>query len=249
MGVEASVVNVLMKIGSTTWRTPLLLTGLAGLAMLPPPLAAASACEPTQTQTQTQTQKSSNWAGYVARSSTQSGGSFSSVSGSWTQPSASCSVGSTTYSAVWVGLGGYREHASALEQIGTDADCERSGKASFSSWFELVPAGPVDLHLKIDAGDRLSASATVIGHDATLRLRNLSTGAHVSVTRRLSHMDISSAEWIVEAPSLCTGESRCHTLPLSDFGQVQFNTATATSGGRTASLSQGPWATTKLMLR
>ena len=38
-------------------------------------------------------------------------------------------AGRESYSAVWVGLGGYSENASALEQIGTDADCSRSGAA------------------------------------------------------------------------------------------------------------------------
>src|ERR1039458_4095296 len=70
---------------------------------------------------------SSNWAGYVALPSASVGSRFSSVSGSWTQPSATCSAGREAYSAVWVGLGGYRENARSLEQIGTGADCTRSG--------------------------------------------------------------------------------------------------------------------------
>jgi len=36
---------------------------------------------------------SSNWAGYVAVPSVSVGSRFSSVSGSWTQPSATCSAG------------------------------------------------------------------------------------------------------------------------------------------------------------
>ena len=69
---------------------------------------------------------------------------FSSVSGAWTQPAATCSRG-RTYSAVWVGLGGYS--ASELEQIGTDANCSSSNRASYGSWYELVPAAPAHLTL------------------------------------------------------------------------------------------------------
>jgi hypothetical protein len=110
---------------------------------------------------------SSNWAGYVALPSASVGSRFSSVSGSWTQPSATCSAGEETYSAVWVGLGGYRENARSLEQIGTDADCTRSGTTDYSSWYELLPAGPVNLTLKVHPGDEMSASATVSAHEVT----------------------------------------------------------------------------------
>src|SRR3954468_6194675 len=82
---------------------------------------------------------SSNWAGWVAQPS-PSTGSFSSVSGAWRVPRVSCTSGSSTYSAVWVGLGGYRESSSALEQVGVDADCSRTGGARYASWYELIPA-------------------------------------------------------------------------------------------------------------
>ena len=60
---------------------------------------------------------SSNWAGYAA---TGAAGSFTSVSASWTQPTASCASGSQ-YAAFWVGLDGYT--SKTVEQIGTEADC------------------------------------------------------------------------------------------------------------------------------
>jgi hypothetical protein len=70
---------------------------------------------------------SSNWAGYLATHAAGSPSGFSSVAGSWREPSITCSAGREGYSAVWVGLGGDREDANALEQAGTDADCSRSG--------------------------------------------------------------------------------------------------------------------------
>ena len=47
---------------------------------------------------------SANWSGYVVRS--KSGSGFSSVSGSWTQQSVTCSAGQGS-SSFWVGLGGF----------------------------------------------------------------------------------------------------------------------------------------------
>jgi hypothetical protein len=192
---------------------------------------------------------SANWAGYVASPSASVGLSFSSVSGSWTVPSATCTAGREAHSAAWVGLGGDNEDSSALEQIGTDADCARSGTAAYSAWYELIPAGPVELKLELRAGDEMSASVTVRSHDVTLRIRDLSTGARFSTTRRVSRVDVSSAEWIVEAPSVCLTADACATLALTDFGSVSFASATATAAGHTGAIEDPDWSATALELR
>ncbi len=66
------------------------------------------------------TTSSSNWAGYAVH---HPGVSFRQVSGTWTQPDASCIAGRSSYSAAWVGIGGYKPTSPALEQIGTEVDC------------------------------------------------------------------------------------------------------------------------------
>ncbi len=190
---------------------------------------------------------SANWAGYVALP--KSSKSFKSVSGSWTEPTLNCSAGRETYSAVWVGLGGYHTSSRGLEQIGTEADCSRNGQASYGTWYELIPAGPVALKLKTNPGDHMIASTTVIGRDATLRLNDLTAGTRYSVTRRVASIDTSSAEWIIEAPSSCFTTSACQTLPLSDFGTVSFSSATATVGAQTAPADSPSWAEVGLELR
>jgi len=164
-------------------------------------------------------------------------------------PSATCTAGREAYSAAWVGLGGYGERASALEQIGTDADCARSGSASYSTWYELLPAGPVDVRLKVHPGDELTASVTVRRNDVTLRLRDLTTGARFSVTKHASRVDTSSAEWIVEAPSACVNSSSCRVLTLADFGEVAFLNATATARGRTGPVGGDAWSAGALELQ
>jgi hypothetical protein len=190
---------------------------------------------------------SSNWAGYVAR--TGSGHGFQSVSATWTAPAATCSTGAETHSAVWVGLGGYSSNAKSLEQIGTESDCTSSGRASYSSWVELLPAAASPLRLKVSAGDRVSASVTVIGHDVTLRLRNLTTGKRYSTTRHAKKVDVSTADWIVEAPSGCDSAGNCQTLELTDFGSVGFSNATATASGHTGTVADAAWVPTQLLLR
>ncbi len=191
---------------------------------------------------------SSNWAGYVAQPTLATGNRFTSVSGSWTVPSVLCVKGHASYSAVWVGLGGYRETASSLEQVGVDANCSRSGHALYASWFELLPAAPIPLRLKVHPGDLIAASVTAHRHLLTMRLRNLTSATRFSTSRHLRRIDVTSAEWIVEAPSECSSSENCSTLALSDFGDVAFTSASATAHGHTGSISDTMWSLTALEL-
>ena len=192
---------------------------------------------------------SSNWAGYVAVPSAKVGSSFSSVSGTWTVPAVSCTAGRPTYSAAWVGLGGFHENASALEQIGTNAECNRAGTAVYSTWYELVPAGPVNLRVGVHAGDQMIASVTAKGKHVTLRIRDLSTGASISETKRASKLDASSADWIVEAPASCSNSGRCTILPLAKFESVAFSHATATAKQHTGTIADVDWSVTAIELQ
>jgi hypothetical protein len=97
----------------------------------------------------------SNWSGYALASSGTDEISFSTVSGTWTQPPVNCSAGSPSDSAFWVGIGGYT--GEGLEQIGTSADCSASGQAVYSAWYELVPAPQVAVNMTVEPGDQLSA--------------------------------------------------------------------------------------------
>jgi peptidase A4-like protein len=225
---------------------------LAFLAAVAAPAVALGAAVPRETvDAKVSSAVSSNWAGYVAHpASSSSGERFQTVSGSWTEPSVTCKAGRATSSAIWIGLGGYRTGSKALEQVGTAAECSRTGRASYASWFELVPAAPVALRLSVHAGDQIGASVTVIGHDATLRLRDVTNGTYTSTTRRLSESDTSSAEWIVEAPSLCSTEANCQTLPLTDFGSLSFQRASATTlAGHVGAIADGSWLATRIVLR
>lgn len=195
------------------------------------------------------TSVSSNWAGYAVVPTAHGSSTFSSISGSWTVPAAMCSDRGETYSAAWVGLGGLHESSKALEQIGTGADCSRSGSAVYSTWYELVPAAPVTLRLKVHAGDAMVASVTVKGHIVTLRIRDLTTGAIFTRTRRLSKVDASSAEWVVEAPSVCVTTNRCRTLTLTNFGSLAFSGLSATARGHVGPVEDPLWSATALELR
>jgi Peptidase A4 family len=190
-----------------------------------------------------QEQVSQNWAGYVA-----GGTQFSSVSGSWVQPTAKCGSGQT-YSAFWVGLGGSGSQSSALEQTGTQADCNSDGSTDYYAWYELVPAAPVRLGLTINPGDQISAKVSVAGSNVTVSLWDQTTRQSTTKTLQMSQPDTSSAEWIAEAPSACDGSGSCQPLPLSDFGSVQFTNSSATdTNGHTGTISDSTWSTQAVQL-
>jgi Peptidase A4 family len=209
-------------------------------------LGAALAIAPAARAATTATVTSDNWSGYAVH---QAGTTFRTATATWRQPTASCLSADESYSSFWVGVGGYRKTANALEQIGTELDCQTDGVATSSAWYELVPSNSHKINMAIDSGDRLSASVTVQNAHVTVTFADLTR--HSSFTRTIvDHtLDVTSAEWIAEAPSDCSTSDTCTVLPLANFGTVQFLRARALSTtGQAASLATSPWTKTKLVL-
>jgi peptidase A4-like protein len=213
-----------------------------------PILAVTAACvlsavPAASAATAVQQASSGNWSGYVAGGSSASSATrFKSVSGSWVAPTAKC-TGSSTYSAYWVGLGGAGQ-TEALEQAGTEANCNASGQASYYAWYELVPSAPVRVNLGVHAGDHISSRVIVAGTAVNVSVSNQTTGQSFSKQLTMSTPDVTSAEWIAEAPSSCGATtSSCSTLPLTDFGTVRFTASSATTtDGHTGSISDPTWS-------
>jgi hypothetical protein len=192
------------------------------------------------------TAKSSNWAGYAVH---RSGVKFKSVSGRWKLQEATCASGMRTFSSTWVGLGGFSGKVNALEQIGSETDCNAHGKMVASVWYELVPAPSHTIRMKVDPGDTISAAVKVIDKKVTVSLHDLTRDKSFTRTVTVPKVDVSSADWIVEAPSECRGSSFCRVLPLANFGSATFTAARAVSTtGNTGSISNSRWGTTEITL-
>jgi hypothetical protein len=173
---------------------------------------------------------STNWSGYAV---TGSKGTFTSVSASWTEPSATCSSSgggghgrggggsSDQYAAFWVGLDGYANDT--VEQTGTDSDCDGS-TPEYYGWYEMYPAGPVYYNTStypVEAGDSMSGSVTYSGSTYTLTLTDNTRGWSIPTLVSGSSQARASAEVITEAPSSNSG-----VLPLADFGTINYTAAT-----------------------
>ena len=188
---------------------------------------------------------SANWAGYAVHGTT-----FQRVSGSWQQPRATCGAGSRTYSAMWVGLGGYSLTSNNLEQVGTELDCHLNGQTSSYAWYELVPSPSHRISLRLHPGDRINGSVRSSSGAIVLSIQDATTHHRFLKTFHPSGLDITSAEWILEAPSACVfGSTACQTLPLTDFGQAVFSNARAqTTAGKVGTISNSAWRRTRINL-
>jgi hypothetical protein len=169
--------------------------------------------------------QSTNWSGYA-----DNGSGFSTVTGSWTEPSVSC-TSQTSLAAFWVGIDGYS--SSSVEQDGTLAECYRSA-AYYYTWWEMYPTNAIQVvGQTLRAGDRITASVVRSGTSYTLKVTDSTRSADsFSTTQSCSGCANSSAEWIAEAPSGSSG-----VYPLSDFHSWTESGATVKEGSTSGVIS------------
>jgi hypothetical protein len=193
---------------------------------LPSPLVSLASAE-----------KSGNWAGYVAGQdlSLPQAGSVSDVRGAWIVPAANSAPGQRdAFAATWVGIGGYSFRT--IQQIGTDSDLSR-GVPTYYAWYEMLPDSPVPIDMRISPGDSVSAEVRYLGNDMfLLGISDATTGQSFSTVQVQPGAARETAEWIVEAPSLGR-----RTLPLEDFGTLQFTSASATIGSIAGEITDPAW--------
>jgi Peptidase A4 family len=196
---------------------------------------------------------SSNWAGYaisdpmtIAGATPTAPLTFSDVTATFVQPTATCGTSGAAYSAFWVGLGGFATNATTLEQAGTESDCTDTGVPSYFAWYEIVPAPSMRVNLKIHPGDTITTAVLVNGTSVLVEVKDRTRG--VSFTKRLTvaNPDVSSAEWIAEAPSEC--QTHCQVLPLANFGTVAFSKIAAVANGHPGTLTDPAWASLPIQL-
>jgi hypothetical protein len=162
--------------------------------------------------------QSTNWSGYADTSST-----FSTVAGSWTEPSVSCSGGRTADAAFWVGIDGFT--SGSVEQDGTLAECS-GGSPFYFTWWEMYPTNAIQVvGSSVSPGDSISASVVRSGTSYTLKVTDSTHPANsFTTTQSCSSCANSSAEWIAEAPS--SGS----VLPLANFHTWTLSGASVNSG-------------------
>ena len=171
-----------------------------------------------------------NWAGYADISSTAD--TFTKVSGSWAVPALTCTAEDRVTSD-WVGLDGATD--ATVEQDGTASQCFE-GTALYYSWYEMYPAGTVEVGTTVAPGDAIGASVTRSGSSYTLKLTDFTTAGN-SFTKKATCATTTcldeSAEWIAERPAYST----TGIVPETQFKTVKFSKASETANGTTSTIS------------
>jgi hypothetical protein len=173
-----------------------------------------------------------NWSGYADFSATR--GTFTQVSGQWTTPRVTCGS-EDTITSQWVGIDGWSDQTA--EQDGTLAWCFK-GSATYFTWYEMYPAGPVAVGMSLQPGDKITASVSRSGPsyrlsvtDSTHPADSFARTASCAVTTCLD----TSAEWIAERPSFAIGIG-----PLADYASWRLTGAAETAGGRSGTIASFP---------
>ena len=165
---------------------------------------------------------STNWSGYAA-----TGGTFTSVTGTWTVPTVSTTTAGAD--ATWVGIGGI--NSTDLIQAGTEATVS-GGEVAYNAWIEMLPAASRPISLSVNPGDSVTVSITQKSDlDWIIDMKNNTTGGRYNTTVQY-RSSRASAEWVQEAPSIGRG-----IVPLDDFGTLKITGASAVRDGATLNLN------------
>jgi hypothetical protein len=168
--------------------------------------------------------QSGNWSGYA-----DTGSGYSTVTGKWTEPSASC-TSTESLAAFWVGIDGYS--SDSVEQDGTLIECY-GGTAYYYTWWEMYPANDIQVvGDTLRPGDTISASVVRSGTSYTLAVTDSSRSGDSFSTKQSCSCANSSAEWIAEAPSGSSG-----VYPLSHFSKFSLSSATVKTTSKSGVIS------------
>ncbi|MHB1487443.1 MAG: G1 family glutamic endopeptidase [Acidimicrobiales bacterium] len=180
-----------------------------------------------------------NWSGYAVTAS-----GINAVSSTFTVPTAG--LVPPGFAATWTGIGGYT--SSDLIQAGT-AEQSLPGLPllgdQYYAWYELLPGAEIqltgcngDVNCTVNPGDTISVNISQVGpsNAANNWSIDMADAGHWTWSNTVTYVSTnSSAEWILEAPSL-TG---LQTL-LAPVGTVGFGpTSTFSTGGSPITVAQG----------
>jgi hypothetical protein len=181
------------------------------------------------------TTSSLNWSGYAVTP----GSGITAVDGTFKVPSAG--LDPPGFAATWAGIGGY--NTSDLIQAGVEEDSTPSNPLlgnQYQAWYELLPASetPIsnctgDANCTVTPGDQVTVDIhNVSGNTWSI---SLTDAGRWSWSKNVTYSSSeSSAEWILEAPTLVA------QTVLANVGTVPFGpTSTYTAGGSTHTIAAG----------
>lgn len=170
---------------------------------------------------------STNWSGYAVTSKRRR---ISAVASSFVVPKVK-GTAPFGFAATWTGIGGYNTRD--LIQAGTAEDSNSGGLygKQYFAWYELLPKGERELHncsgdrqCRVRPGDRISVTIRKTGSSSWMISMTNAGQWHWGKAVKYSSSR-SSAEWILEAPSV--GGAQTNLAPV---GTVHFGPTSTFTG-------------------
>ncbi|WP_339241059.1 G1 family glutamic endopeptidase [Paenibacillus sp. FSL R5-0517] len=159
---------------------------------------------------------SSNWSGYACTGTPHQ---YRRISAEWTVPCVLPSKGNS-YSSAWIGIDGFKN--SSLIQTGTGHDWVQ-GKASYYAWWEILPNAETIIPHPVSPGHHIRAViAKLTPKTWCITLSNLTLGWTFRTIQCYSGPQ-SSAEWIVEAPTVGSSIASMARLTPVTFNKCRLN--------------------------
>jgi hypothetical protein len=165
------------------------------------------------------------------------------VSASWTVPIVTASNTTSTYSAIWIGIGGQFNNDSTLIQCGTEQDSilgfHGITNADYSAWYELLPnLSTTIFNMNISPSDQMQASiqlANATSNQWVINITDTTTAQSFQSTFTYNSSQLT-AEWIVERPTLG------HRISdLANFENVTFTDCNATIASSSSTITNFAW--------
>ncbi len=162
-----------------------------------------------------------NWGGYAE---TPNRGSVTSVTGTFTVPTVTNNGGSTDqFAAFWAGIDGY--NSQTVEQAGVLAYAPANGLVQYSAWYEFYPQQAIQTIQAINVNPTDSVTVSVaVSSKNTFTITLTDNTESFTTSKTVMNAATSSAEWIVERPSVGGTLSA-----LANFGTVSFTGCSATA--------------------
>ncbi len=176
---------------------------------------------------------STNWGGYVVVSNIVAPSpDITAINGSWVVQEANTAepnaANSPTFSAQWIGIGGYKD--GTLIQTGTSSDFNTSNSdvPSYSAWYELLPAAETELNIAqypVHPNDIINANIHLIsGNEWSIKIidKNQTDGWTYNTVVQYDSSKLSG-EVIDERPEIYSATYGGYILSnLTYFGVGQF---------------------------
>ncbi len=171
--------------------------------------------------------ESTNWSGYAV---TSSNNAISHATSTFVVPK--LNPPPSGYASTWVGIGGFNRGDHTLIQAGIS---EQSATPHYFAWWETLPNSAVPINNKsVSPGDKVTV--TVAQTSSKKWKISLTDAGHWSFNKTVSYNSSrSSAEWILEAPTVGGTQTKLPGLSTTKFGP----TSTYVTNGTSHTIAKG----------